>query len=127
MEKIETDLTRMLGIQYPIIMAPMFLVSNAKMVIEACKAGITGAIPALNYRSDKEFRAAMDEIRSATDKPFGINLIANKSNIKFEEQLKTCVEYKVGFIISSLGSPQRIIEECKPAGIKVFCDVIDLE
>ncbi len=127
MEKIETDLTRMLGIQYPIIMAPMFLVSNAKMVIEACKAGITGAIPALNYRSDKEFRAAMDEIRSATDKPFGINLIANKSNIKFEEQLKTCVEYKVGFIISSLGSPQRIIDECKPAGIKVFCDVIDLE
>lgn len=127
MQKIETDLTRMLGIDYPIIMAPMFLVSNAKMIIEGCKAGITGAIPALNYRSDKEFRAALDEIKQATSKPFGINLIANKSNIRFEEQLKTCVEYKVGFIISSLGSPQRIIDACKPAGIKVFCDVIDLE
>jgi nitronate monooxygenase len=46
MEKMKTALTEMLGIDYPVIMAPMFLVSNAKMVIEACKAGITGAIPA---------------------------------------------------------------------------------
>ena len=125
MQKIETDLTRMLGIEYPVIVAPMFLVSNAKMIIEACKAGITGAIPALNYRTDADFRKALDEIRSATNKPFGINLIANKSNIRLDEQLKTCVEYKVGFIITSLGSPAQIIKACKPAGIKVFCDVID--
>jgi nitronate monooxygenase len=77
MEKMKTALTEMLGIDYPVIMAPMFLVSNAKMVIEACKAGITGAIPALNYRTDKEFRAGLDEIKAATDKPFGINLICN--------------------------------------------------
>jgi nitronate monooxygenase len=63
MEKMKTALTEMLGIDYPVIMAPMFLVSNAKMVIEACKAGITGAIPALNYRTDKEFRAALEEIK----------------------------------------------------------------
>jgi nitronate monooxygenase len=127
MAKMDTALTRMLGIDYPVIMAPMFLVSNAKMIIEGCKAGITGAIPALNYRTDAEFRKALDEIKAATDKPFGINLIANKSNIKLEEQLRTCVEYKVGFIITSLGSPEAIIKACKPAGIKVFCDVIDLE
>jgi nitronate monooxygenase len=126
MSKIETDLTKMLGIDYPIIMAPMFLVSNAKMIIEACKSGITGAIPALNYRTDAEFRKALDEIRAATDRPFGINLITNKSNIRFDEQLKTCLEYKVAFIITSLGSPQKTIEACKPLGIKVFADVIDL-
>ncbi len=127
MEKMDTALTRMLGIDYPIIMAPMFLVSNTKMVIEACNAGITGAIPALNYRSDKEFRKALDEIKAGTNKAYGINLIANKSNIRFEEQLNTCVEYRVPYIISSLGSPQRIIDACKPHGMKVFCDVIDLE
>jgi nitronate monooxygenase len=125
MQKIETDLTRMLNIDYPVIIAPMFLVSNAKMIIEACKAGITGAIPALNYRTDADFRKALDEIKAATNKPFGINLIANKSNIRLDEQLKTCIEYKVAFIITSLGSPQRIIDACKPLGIKVFCDVID--
>ncbi|MDB5283801.1 MAG: 2-nitropropane dioxygenase [Bacteroidota bacterium] len=125
MQRIETALTKMLGIDYPIIMAPMFLVSNAKMIIEGCKAGITGAVPALNYRTDAEFRKAIQEIKSATDKPFGVNLICNKSNIKLDEQLKTCVELHVPFIITSLGSPEQIINECKPKGIKVFCDVID--
>lgn len=120
-----TELTDMLGIQYPIIMAPMFLVSNAAMTIEGIKAGITGCIPALNYRTDAEFRAAMDEIRAAVKGPFGINLIVNKSNIRLKEQLATCVEYKVDFIITSLGSPEEVIRVCKPAGIKVFCDVVD--
>lgn len=119
------ELTEMLGIKYPIIMAPMFLVSNARMTIEAIKAGITGCIPALNYRTDKDFRAAMDEIRAETDGPFGINLIVNKSNIRLQEQLATCVEYKVDFIITSLGSPEEVIKACKPLGIKVFCDVVD--
>jgi nitronate monooxygenase len=105
----------------------MFLVSNTKMVIEACESGITAAFPALNYRTDREFRQAIDEIRSKTDKPFGVNLIVNKSNIKYKDQLNTCVEKKVDYIITSLGSPQETIEKCKPAGIKVFCDVVDLK
>jgi nitronate monooxygenase len=126
MPKIDTALTRMLGIEYPIIMAPMFLVSNTTMVIEAAKAGITGAIPALNYRTDDDFRKALEEIKKATDKPFGINLIANQSNIRLEEQLKTCVDFEVPFIITSLGSPQLIIDACKKKGAKVFCDVVDL-
>jgi nitronate monooxygenase len=126
MAKVDTDLTRMLGIDYPVIMAPMFLVSNARMIIEACNSGITGAVPALNYRTDADFRKALEEIKAGTDKPFGVNLITNKSNIRFDEQLKTCVEYRVAFIITSLGSPQKTIEACKPLGIKVFADVIDL-
>lgn len=122
---MDTTLTKMLGIEYPIIMAPMFLVSNTKMIIAALESGITAAFPALNYRTDKEFRDAIDEIRSKTDKPFGVNLIVNKSNIKFETQLKTCVDKKVDYIITSLGSPEQTIKECKPKGIKVFCDVVD--
>lgn len=124
---MKAKLTEMLQIDHPIIMAPMFLVSNTKMIIEALKSGITAAFPALNYRTDNELRAAIDEIRDATDKPFGINLIVNKSNIKYKAQLKTCVEKKVDFIITSLGSPKEVIEECKPQGIKIFCDVIDIK
>ncbi len=125
MNRIDTELSRMLGIRYPIIMAPMFLVSNARMTIEGIKAGITGAIPALNYRDDKSFRLALDEIRRECDGPVGINLIVNKSNIKLKEQLQTCLDYRVEYIITSLGSPQLVIDACKPKGIKVFCDVID--
>ncbi len=126
-QPIDTELTKMLGIKYPIIMAPMFLVSNAAMTIAAIKAGITGAIPALNYRTDKEFRAAIKEIKDKANGPFGINLIVNKSNIRMKEQLNTCVELGVDFIITSLGSPRPVIEACKPKGIKVFCDVVDVE
>lgn len=127
MRKIETELTRMLGIEYPVIMAPMFLVSNAKMVMEAAHAGIAGAIPALNYRTDADFRKALSEIKNETGKAYGINLITNKSNFQLDQQLKTCIEFKVPFIITSLGSPEQTIKACKPHGIKVFADVIDLD
>lgn len=125
MNPIKTDLTEMLSIKYPIIMAPMFLVSNAKMTIAGIEAGATGAIPALNYRTDAAFRETLDEIRKATDGPFGINLIVNKSNVRLKEQLQTCVDYEVDYIITSLGSPQSVIEACANVKTKVFCDVTE--
>jgi nitronate monooxygenase len=124
---METALTKMLGIQYPIIMAPMFLVSNTEMILEALKAGITGAIPALNYRNDAELRNAIKTIQNKTNKPFGINLIVNKSNPAYKKQLQTLIELKVGFVITSLGNPKEVIEKCHRNGIKVFCDVVDLK
>ena len=68
-------------------MAPMFLVSNVDMIKAALDNGITGAIPALNYRTIPELEAAIDEIKAYSSKPFGINLIVNKSNIKLKSQL----------------------------------------
>jgi nitronate monooxygenase len=124
---LKTPFTKLLGIDYPIIMAPMFLVSTTEMIIAALENGITAAIPALNYRTDEALRDAITEIKNATNKPFGINLIVNKSNIKYKKQLDTCVDLKVDFIITSLGNPKEVINKCKPKGIKVFCDVVDLK
>jgi len=122
----KTSLIQLLNIKYPIIMAPMFLVTNTKMMIEALNSDIAACIPALNYRTDQELRDAIQEIRdNTTSTGFGINLIVNKSNIKMQQQLKTCVELGVDFIITSLGSPKQVIELCKPKGIKVFCDVVE--
>jgi nitronate monooxygenase len=59
----EVSLSKMLNIEFPIIVAPMFLVSNKKMVVEAIKDGVTAAIPALNYRSIEELRAAIQDIK----------------------------------------------------------------
>ena len=122
----KTPINELLGVKYPIIMAPMFLVTNTKMMIEAMNSGIAACIPALNYRTDEQFREAIQEIRNnTTSTGLGINLIVNKSNIKVRQQLKTCVELGVDFIITSLGSPKKVIELCKPKGIKVFCDVVE--
>ena len=103
----------------------MFLVSNAEMVKAALDAGITGAIPALNYRSVEDLEAAIKDIKAYSDKPFGINLIANKSNIKLKEQLRVCLEQQVAYLITSLGNPKEIIEQAHQVGTKVFCDVVD--
>ncbi len=119
------SLSELLGIQYPIIVAPMFLVSNVDMIVEACEGGATAAFPALNYRTDAELRQAISDIRMRTDKPFGVNLIVNKSNFKYKDQLETLLELKVDFIITSLGSPEETIHRARPMGIKVFCDVIN--
>lgn len=123
---IAPTLDKLLGIDYPIIVAPMFLISNTKMVKAALDNGVTAAFPALNYRTDKELRAAIQEIKQYSNKPFGVNLIVNKSNPKYKAQLETLLELKIDFIITSLGNPKEVIEQCKPLGIKVFCDVVDL-
>ncbi|HEX9601035.1 MAG TPA: nitronate monooxygenase, partial [Mariniflexile sp.] len=62
---MSTKLTQLLDIKYPIIQAPMFLVSNTAMVIEAMKCGIAGCIPALNYRTLEELKAAIVELKNA--------------------------------------------------------------
>lgn len=122
---METRLTRLLGIQFPILMAPMFLVSNVKMIIAAAKSGIAGCIPALNFRSNQDFRHALAELQKL-EICYGVNLIVNKSNYKLKDQLKACVDYKVPFIITSLGNPKAVIQTFRNTDTKVFCDVSDL-
>lgn len=124
MAKVTLD--KMLGIEYPIIVAPMFLISNTKMIKAALANGVSAAFPALNYRTDQELRTAIEEIKTFSAKPFGVNLIVNRSNLKYKSQLETLLELKVSYIITSLGNPREVIEKCRPLGIKVFCDVVDL-
>lgn len=126
-EKTKT-LQELLGIEHPMLIAPMFLVSNVKMVVAAMQKNIAGCIPALNYRTTEALRDAIRELREAkTEKgAYGINIIVNKSNLKYKEQLAVCCEEGVDFIITSLGNPQLIINEAHKKGIKVFCDVVNL-
>ena len=105
----------------------MFLVSNVAMLVEASKSGITGCVPALNYRTIEEFETALKELKEKCEGPFGVNLIVNKSNFLYKEQLKACCKHKVDYIITSLGSPKETINMAHKAGVKVFCDVVNLD
>lgn len=122
---MKTALTDLLGIELPIIMAPMFLVTNTEMVIAANEAGIAGSIPALNYRTIEDLDKGLKEIKAKTKKPFGVNIIVNKSNVQAKKQLFKCLDNGVDFFITSLGSPEEVIRESKRTGAKVFCDVIE--
>jgi nitronate monooxygenase len=121
-------LQELLGIEHPIIVAPMFLVSNVEMVKAVMEKNVAGCIPALNYRTTSELKKAIRVLQKAkTPKgAFGINIIVNKSNLKYKEQLEACCEVGVDFIITSLGNPEEIIRKAHQKNIKVFCDVVSI-
>lgn len=123
----ETWLTKTFNVKYPIIMAPMFLVSNEEMIIEASKAGVLGCAPALNWRTIDEFKVAMKKMKESCEGPFGINLIVGKANPMLEKQIQVCEEIQPDFIITSLGSPKEVIKRLGSKGVKILCDVVDLK
>ena len=71
---IQTPLSARLGLRYPFVCAPMFIISNVEMVVACADAGILGAIPSLNGRTHEDFRSILSEIRARTSGPFAVNL-----------------------------------------------------
>lgn len=129
---MQTKLTQSLSIEFPMIMAPMFLVSNEAMVVSGMQNGIAATFPSLNYRNDGELDTLLDKLNAAKAKltvkgTYGINLIVQKTNPLYEKHLKICVDKKVPFYITSLGSPKQVIEQAHSYGAKVFCDVTNIE
>src|SRR4051812_20409177 len=103
----------------PIFGAPLFIVSNPKLVIEQCKAGVVGAMPALNARPAAqldEWLAEITETLAAHDKanpqhlaaPFAINQIVHKSNDRLDHDIQVCAKYKVPVVITSLGARKDV-------------------
>lgn len=127
-----TPLTQLFELRIPVIMAPMFLVSNEEMMKSAMKFGVMGTFPTLNYRKKGELErilTSLNEFKKETKAPgnFGVNLIVQKTNPLYTEHLKLCIEHKVPFYITSLGNPKEVIEAAHSYGGKVFCDVTNLE
>lgn len=124
------------GLRLPVIGAPLFIISNPKLVIEQCKAGIVGSMPALNARPASqvdEWLAEITEELAAYDArnpdrpsaPFAINQIVHRSNKRLEHDMELCVKYKVPIIITSLGAREEINEAAHSYGAIVMHDVIN--
>lgn len=126
-------LTSTLAIRYPIIMAPMFLVSNEQMVKAAMDNGIAGTFPTLNFRKEGELKTVLENLNQhmASLPPgqgtYGVNLIVQKTNPLYTKHLQECVAAKVPFYITSLGSPKEVIAAAHSYGAKVLCDVTNIE
>ena len=121
---------------FPAIASPLFIISNPKLVIEQCKAGIVGSMPALNARPAEQLEEWLIEItetlaaynKAHPDKPaapFAINQIVHKSNDRLEHDMAMCVKYKVPIIITSLGAREEINEAAHSYGGVVLHDVIN--
>jgi nitronate monooxygenase len=120
----------------PIIGSPLFIISNPKLVIEQCKAGIVGAMPALNARPAEqldEWLAEITETLAAHDRahpdrpaaPFAINQIVHKSNDRLEHDMQVCARYKVPIVITSLGARTDVNDAVHAWGGIVLHDIIN--
>lgn len=129
--KFNTQLNNLLNIRLPVIMAPMFLVSNENMIKSAIQNGAMGTFPTLNYREKGELASIIEVLHTfkkgyPDQGNFGVNLIVQKSNPLYEKHLDICVAHKLPFYITSLGSPAEVISKAHSYGAKVFCDVTNL-
>jgi nitronate monooxygenase len=120
----------------PVIGSPLFIISNPQLVIEQCKAGIVGAMPALNARPAElldEWLAEITETLAAHDRahperpaaPFAINQIVHKSNDRLDHDMALCAKYKVPVIITSLGARTDVNDAVHAWGGIVLHDVIN--
>jgi len=125
--KLQTPLSKKLGLTYPFVAAPMFLISNKEMILACAEAGILGSMPSLNARTSAQFADDLKWIRARTDKPFGINLTLGLTpKDRIEADFAACVEAKVPVLMTSYGNPTEIAARAHQHGMTVFHDVITL-
>ena len=124
------------NLSLPVIASPLFIISNPKLVIEQCKAGVVGSMPALNARPAElldEWLAEITETLAAYNKanpdkpaaPFAINQIVHKSNDRLEHDMQVCAKYKVPIIITSLGAREDVNQAVHAWGGIVLHDIIN--
>ena len=120
----------------PVIGAPLFIISNPLLVIEQCKAGIVGSMPALNARPAEQldgWLAEITETLAAWDRahpeqpaaPFAINQIVHKTNERLDHDMQVCAKYRVPIVITSLGARTDVNEAVHGWGGVVLHDIIN--
>ena len=122
--------------KFPVIGSPLFIISNPKLVIAQCTAGVIGSMPALNARPAEqldEWLAEITEALAAWDQahpdqpaaPFAINQIVHKSNDRLEHDMAVCAKYKVPIVITSLGAREDVNAAVHGWGGVVLHDIIN--
>src|SRR3954464_3690612 len=115
------------NLRLPVIGSPLFIISNPKLVIEQCKAGIVGSMPALNARPASQLDEWLHKITEtltaynrthpdAPAAPFAINQIVHKSNDRLAHDMEMVVKHKVPIVITSLGARADVNEEIHSYG-----------
>ncbi|NNC48693.1 MAG: nitronate monooxygenase [Sphingomonas sp.] len=124
------------NLRIPVIGAPLFIISHPAIVIAQCKAGIVGSFPALNARPASQLDEWLAEITETLDKhnqdnpdnpaaPYAVNQIVHPTNVRWEEDLKTCEKYKVPIVITSLGARPELNDAVHGWGGITMHDIIN--
>jgi nitronate monooxygenase len=131
MPRLDTAVTRQLGIEVPLICGAMYPCSNPELVAAVSEAGGIGVIQPLSlvYVHRHEFRAGLDLIRRLTTKPVGMNVIVERSSKVYQERMQRyvdlAIEGGIRFFVTSLGNPRWVVEKAHAVGGFVYHDVTE--
>lgn len=125
------------NLRLPLIGSPLFIISNPKLVMAQCKAGVVGSFPSLNARPLEVFDQWLTELNQDLaqykaenpDKivaPYAVNLICHHSNNRLSDDIDLCVKHKVPIIITSLRAPAEVVEKAHSYGGIVLHDVTNI-
>jgi len=110
-------ITELLGVEYPIVQAPMGWIARAQLASAVSNAGGLGIIETSSGELD-EIRKEIRMMRELTDKPFGVNIA--QAFVRDPGIVKFVIDHKVRFVTTSAGDPGRYCAELKAAGLTVF-------
>jgi len=114
---IDNRITRLLGVQYPIVQAPMGWIARAQLASAVSNAGGLGIIETSSGRLD-EVREEVKKMRGLTDKPFGVNIA--QAFVRDPDIVSFVVDQGVKFVTTSAGDPNKYCGALKDAGLTVF-------
>jgi nitronate monooxygenase len=131
MSRLDTAVTRQLGIEVPLLCGAMYPCSNPELVAAVSEAGGIGVLQPLSlvYVHRHEFRAGLDLIRRLTAKPVGMNVIVERSSKVYQERMQRyvdlAIEGGIRFFVTSLGNPRWVVERAHAVGGFVYHDVTE--
>ena len=114
---MQTKLTRLLGIRYPVIQGGMAWIADASLASAVSNAGGLGIISAMNAGADF-VREEIRKCRALTDKPFGVNIMLLSPHV--EEVAQMVAEEKVPVVTTGAGNPLRFVKLWKEAGTRIL-------
>jgi enoyl-[acyl-carrier protein] reductase II len=114
---IQNRITEMLGVEYPIVQAPMGWIARAQLASAVSNAGGLGIIETSSGQLD-EIRDEIAKMRQLTSKPFGVNIAG--AFVRDESIIDFVIDQGVKFVTTSAGDPAKYCGQLKAAGLTVF-------
>ncbi|MEP4485367.1 MAG: nitronate monooxygenase [Halioglobus sp.] len=115
--KFDNRVTRMTGVELPIVQAPMGWIARSQLASAVSNAGGLGIIETSSGELDN-IRSEIEKMRTLTDKPFGVNIA--QAFVRDPDIAQFIIDQGVRFVSTSAGSPERYTEQLKKAGLTVF-------
>ena len=127
----QTEFTRQVGIDLPIICGAMYPCSNPELVAAASDAGAIGVVQpvSMTYVYGHDYREGLRLIKRTTMRPFGMNVLIEQSSKLYRERLEKWVDISleegVRFFVTSLGNPRWVADRVAQVGGIVYHDVTE--